>query len=149
MVDRLHSDAKDAVTGGSTMFQSFVDLVTDPSWNGVLGLNVYIPPGDLPSEVQGLLGGIDLSKFSAHHFGIETNSVGPDFSLIKSSLFALINYDNSGDTTTTPTEGEDYAFKVLTLQVVFANSEITDFSSEIEVTIQNLFDVPASLGQSE
>ena len=140
-------DAKDAVTGGNTRFQSFVDLVSDPSWNGVLGLNVYIPPGDLPSEVQGLLGGIDLSKFSAHHFGIETNSVGPNFSLIKSSLFALINYDNSGDTGAPPSG--DYAFKVLTLQVVFSNSEITDFSSEIEVTIQNLFDVPASLGQSE
>lgn len=138
-------DAENQVSGGNTRFQSFVDLVNDGSWNGVLGLNVYIPPGELPPEVQGLLGGIDLSKFSAHHFGIETNSVGSGFTLTRSSLFALISYDNTSSGIGAPRADGDYSFKVLTLQVVFANSEVTDFNSQIQVTINNLFDVGANL----
>ena len=149
------SDAEDQVAKGNTLFQSFVELVNDTNWNGILGLNVYIPPGELPTEVQGLLGGMDLTKFSAHHFGVETNSVGSDFSLTKSSLFALINYDNTsggkstatdaGATSAGAADSSLYDFKVLTLQVAFANSEIVNFNSQIQVTINNLFDTPANL----
>lgn len=143
------SDAEDQLKAGNVRFQSFVELVNDPEWNGVLALNVKIPVNQLPQEVQGLIGGMNLDKFSAHHFGIETNTIGSDFSLEKSSLFALINYDNTGSTLAATGDSPPlYDFKVLTLQVVFANSEITDFSSQIAVTINQLFDEPASLDTS-
>jgi hypothetical protein len=141
------SDAEDQLSAGNVRFQSFVELVNDPKWNGVLALNVNIPVNELPQEVQGLIGGMDLTKFSAHHFGVETNTIGPDFSLVKSSLFAMINYDNTDSGGATNSESL-YDFKVLTLQVVFANSEITDFNSQIAVTINQLFDEPASLDTS-
>jgi hypothetical protein len=145
------SQAEDELTGGNYRFQSFVDLINNPRWNGILCLNVKLPIDQLPQEVQGLLGGINLDKFSAHHFGIETNSVSADFSLNESSLFGLVNYENKDDSsspaaldaTTSP-----YDFKVNTLQVVFANSEVTDFTSEIAVTINELFSQPANLDPS-
>jgi hypothetical protein len=143
------SDAEAQLSEGNVRFQSFVDLVNDPAWNGVIALNVTIPVNELPQEVQGLIGGMDLTKFSAHHFGIETNTIGPDFSLLKSSLFAMINYDNTDSAPGAAADPDSlYDFKVLTLQVVFANSEITDFNSQIAITINELFSEPASLDDS-
>ncbi|MEM7393014.1 MAG: hypothetical protein AAF492_11775, partial [Verrucomicrobiota bacterium] len=56
-------------------FQPFVDLVNNPGWTGILALRVDINLQQFPEQLKGLLAGIDLSKFYAHHVGIEINYV--------------------------------------------------------------------------
>ncbi|MCB1055650.1 MAG: hypothetical protein KDD11_09085, partial [Acidobacteria bacterium] len=146
------------------LYQTFLeDVLQNPAWNGILALEVSIPAGQLPEEVRGLLGGIDIDKFRVNHFGINLNKVddsegGGDggFDIKTSSLFALIDYDVTGDEEQSEflrslEAGVDdaYAFKVLTLKVLFGNTEIQHFESRIELTINSLFDEPAEGSEGE
>jgi hypothetical protein len=154
-------------------FKNFVDIVQNPAWNGILALQVDIGVEAFPDDLKGLLAGIDRSQFFAHHFGIEINFIKPDsdgkLELPQSSLFGLINYVDRGyrsqvdlrshlngapflysvQDTPSPVAGEPakplYDFKVLTLQVVFANSDIRDFTSKIQLTTTTWFGEAAQL----
>ncbi|AWI25242.1 hypothetical protein [Flavobacterium pallidum] len=148
--DRAASDAR---------FQNFVDIVTNDGWNGILALQVDIGLDNFPDDLRGLLGGIDLTHFNGHHFGIQVNYIKPDdnkLTIPKSSLFGLISYYDAayalanGISTGYPAEGttinpgaDGYNFAVLYLQVVFDNSSITDFNSLIEISATNWFGEPA------
>lgn len=150
-------------------FANFVEIVDNPEWNGILALNVTIGLSDFPPELKGLLAGIDLKRFAAHHFGININFVQPNGNgglemVPQSSMFGLIDYvDESlasseiqtvqvAQSKTTeldpivaeaddapPFYEQPYQFVVLTLQVVFSNSEIKNFTSTIKLTINQLF----------
>ena len=152
-------------------YADFLQIVQNPRWSGILALKVDISVQNFPDDLKGLLAGINRDEFYAHHFGIEINFVQPDgngqLSLPKSSLFALINYVDKDYRATqdineqlkggrfgfsvqqaaspvNPAQ-ELYSFKVLTLQVVFKNSEIKDFTSKIQLTTTAWFDEPAQL----
>lgn len=139
----IHDGVDQYTQNGDTNFANFYDIVTSPTWNGVLALNVDIDVQEFPSQLQGLLGGIDMSLFRAHHFGVNINMVtnaGDVLSMEpKSSLFGLINYidpyypNEPADTT------DDFAFKVLFLKVLFENSCIDNFQSKIQLTINKFF----------
>lgn len=75
----------------SPAFRKFSKIINDPTWNGVLVLNIRIPPQVLPNAIKGLLGGIDLDKFRAHHLGIPVRRISGDEPLSKA--FAAINYE--------------------------------------------------------
>ena len=155
-------------------YANFLDIVRNPRWNGILALKVDIGVQNFPDDLKGLLAGINRDEFYAHHFGIEINFIQPDgsgqLSLPKSSLFALINYVDKDyraqqdiseqlkggqfgftvQQVASPVNNQQgaqelYAFKVLTLQVVFENSEIKDFTSKIQLTTTAWFDEPAQL----
>jgi hypothetical protein len=138
-------------------FAYFNKIVKDKNWNGILALNVGIDLGKFPLELQGLLGGMDMSRFSAHHLGIEVNRVAPDdegnLQMDKqSSLFGLISYiDRAYEENQKAGEPDkpvlsyvetDYDFKVLLLNVLFENSEVKDFTSKLQITISKLFEDP-------
>lgn len=157
-------------------FKNFVEIVQNPAWSGILALQVDIGVDTFPEDLKGLLAGIDRDQFFAHHFGIEVNFVKPDeetgeLKLPKSSLFGLINYvDRSyGSSEATRSHLNDppfllsvqdapspiadnskplYDFKVLTLQVVFANSDIQDFTSRIQLTTTQWFGEAAMLNSN-
>jgi hypothetical protein len=138
-------------------YTPFLDLVRSPTWNGVIALRVDVKTQAFPADIKGLLGGIDLSRFYGHHIGINVNLVktGGGLELSnRSSLFGLINYiakndAPSGNSTSfalrsaaalaQPAPEGVYSFRVLTLQVVFTNSEIVDFNSKIILTITKWF----------
>mgnify|MGYP000176885540 CR=1 FL=1 len=154
-------------------FQDFVDIITNPGWTGVLALKTTIDLDEFPAQLKGLLGGIDLSEFDAHHVGIEVNFVDvQDGQLVapQSSLFALINYvspayahehnlptsagatgttggtDPTGPTGATgPAASGPYDFSVEVLQVLFENSKIKDFFSRIKLTASSWFDEQATV----
>lgn len=137
-------------------YAKFAQAASDPAWQGILGLNVDIGLQDFPEGLQGLLAGIDLSRFSAHHFGIEVNTVQPGKdpnTLVmqqNSAMFGLIDYedqvfealgysiDNYRQQAPINTS-VDYAFTVLSLKVLFQNSKITNYSSYLALTINRLF----------
>ncbi|HVW98214.1 MAG TPA: hypothetical protein VHA56_19770 [Mucilaginibacter sp.] len=152
-------------------YANFLQIVQNPRWNGILALKVDIGVENFPDDLKGLLAGINRNEFYAHHFGIEINFIKPDTSgeltLPKSSLFGLINYVDKDYRATqdinahmasspfifnvqetpsaVPPAQELYSFKVLTLQVVFENSEIKDFTSKIQLTTTAWFDEPAQI----
>jgi hypothetical protein len=150
-------------------FRKFVNLVTNPAWEGILALRVTVGLSKFPEDLKGLLAGIDLSKFVAHHFGIETSFVKVNGSLQqdKSSLFGLISYIDRDYTTRQSIQAfhsqdqlimhvppaveavdpatELYDFKVLQLEVVFENSELLDFTSKIQLTTTKWFGESATL----
>jgi hypothetical protein len=129
-------------------FQYFLNTVLE-DWNGVLFLNVNVPPSDFPEQLRGLAAGINISSFKAHHLGVNLSPVhveGGAISVSESSLFALIYYDDPGDLVY---QNIPYDFKVLSLRVLFANSDISSFSSRIELLVGQLFGERSSLTDSD
>ncbi len=128
-------------------FAYFLNTVLK-SWNGILFVNCNVPPGQFPPELRGLAAGIDATQFKAHHLGVNLSPAeltGTQISLRDSSLFGLIFYDQTLDLVY---QGKPYDFKVLSLRVLFANSQITSFSSQIELLVANLFGERSSLLES-
>jgi hypothetical protein len=135
---------------GNPYFQDFIRIVQNPGWNGVLVLKADVRLDGLPEALLGLAGGIDTSRFNAHHVGMEINQVesGDQGSLRyreKSSLFGLIYYQDPNyqrQQKTIRNSGfapETFDFRVLTLFAQFKNSELINFSSKIRVTLRELF----------
>jgi hypothetical protein len=113
-------------------------------WDGVLYLNVPIPARSFPPELQGLAAGIKKGALVAHHVGAAGSPIHAEVGLWigQSSIFALIDYADPGDI---PSADVDYDFKVLSLRVLFANSHITAFHSEVELLVRRLFGEPCQL----
>jgi len=141
--------------GNNSPFKHFVDIVTNENWNGILCLQVTLELNSVPKEIKAILAGIDTSRFTAHHFGIEANQISltadnkinPDF---KSSMFGLINYIDEVYEKRKPSDPliqakGDFDFKVLELQVLFEQSEVKDFKSKIQLTLNKLFNETVSI----
>ena len=160
-LDKLHSWLEtyldDAIDSTDPAFAAFASRVQDPAWNGALALRVTI--GDeLPGNIEGILAGIDASKFYAHHVGITmTQITASPASPPPSSLFGLIDYvdlDPSSTVTNRPPPTADpsptnaYSFRVLTVLAEFANSQIVTFESVIVLTVTQLFGEGVQLQQA-
>lgn len=126
-------------------FAAFLSAVEDPSWNGVLALNVECPLEKLPSQLAGLAAGIDPEAFYAHHLGIALSKIDagkPELGNEDSSIFGLLHYE---DEEALPPQVGEYAFKVRELKVSFLQSAVAGFSSLIELEVNGLFGEPATL----
>jgi len=129
---------------------TFVEVIHDPLWNGILALNVMIPPGSFPPELAGLIAGIDMSMFCAHHLGVNLSPVvlaglPLALSMKDSSLFGLINYDVSD--VPFPADGNTYRYRVESLRVLFENSRVQRFTSSVQLMMNMLFGENATLVQ--
>lgn len=141
---RLHA-------GGDTDFESFVDLVEDPDWSGVLYIAPAIDISECDASLQPLLVGVSDACY-AHHLAIADNNVSTtptetaNFQQT-SAVSGLVAYVRPG---TSPTQlatgsavyvtiGTTYDFQVLLLRAVFANSTMTTFQSAAQVVIGSLF----------
>ncbi|MFW0739851.1 hypothetical protein [Flavobacterium sp. T12S277] len=135
-------------------YLNFYNIATNPSWQGIIALGVDISVQDFPKELQGLLAGIDLNNFYAHHFGVDISIVNNDKGTVSmqptSSMFALIDYEDptfegmGSDPVvyknTAPINGAvDYDFVVLQLKIVFTNSKIYNYNSYLALTVNKLF----------
>jgi hypothetical protein len=133
---------------------------SDPSWSGIIALNVALAGGGdaaeqggqvasaLPSELRALAGGIDGAKFMAQYVGIATTPITAQdgqLSAGQSSLFGLIDYRD--DAPPLPSDS-GFNFQVTRLQVLFGNSQIKSFASDISVTLDTLFGEPTALRDS-
>jgi hypothetical protein len=136
-------------------YANFVNLVNDPAWNGVLVLQANLDANSLPAGLAGIVAGIDLTRFVAHHFGFTASrvSVNADNTITfngNSSTFGLVDYINPTfaanlamglppDTPIALPVADNYAFSVLQLQVLFDNAAIKSFVSYIELGAGALF----------
>jgi len=135
----------DAADEGGDLFADFRKTVDDPNWNGILIFNCPLDYSALPLDIQILLGGIK-GQLLAHHFGVTINRVEDKENITSvehSSLFSVINYDASKleppytIPDAPPTEFPD--FRVLLLNVQYANSKLAVFDSQIAFSIKELF----------
>jgi hypothetical protein len=141
-------------TNQAKLYENFHNIVNQPNWNGVLVLKADIDLQEFPQQLKGLISGIDLTRFNAHHFGIEINKVNATASAVEmeknSSLFGLINYLDTAyqsqllqgvnpEKPVPPVQGATYDFKVLQLQVLFENTSIKLFQSKVQLCMNKLF----------
>lgn len=135
-------------------YYKFYSIATNDNWQGIIALGVDISVQDFPAELQGLLAGIDLQRFNAHHFGIDLSIVNNDGGTVSmqptSSLFGLIDYEDQtfaslgSDPETYQKQAPinasvDYDFTVLKLKVGFVNSKIYNYNSNLALTVNKLF----------
>ncbi|HEX6371221.1 MAG TPA: hypothetical protein VF006_20040 [Longimicrobium sp.] len=139
----------------ASYFASFNALAADPAWTGVLVLRgVILAP---PTGLAGLMAGIsDPSLFNVHHLAVPLSPVsnpatpppdapaGPQV-LQSSSISGLIYYldplaDPANPALPVATDPAlQYDFRVNSLKVLFANSDLQAFSSYAQVTLRTLF----------
>jgi hypothetical protein len=108
-------------------------------WNGVLFLNPAVPTNSFPPDLQALAAGLPKGDLRGHHLGVTLTSFdvwSSSITIADSALFGLILYSDPQDLAY---QGEPYDFKVLSLKVLFANSTIASFSSEVELLVAELF----------
>lgn len=146
IIGEIISQASDQfLNKGNQDFAYFYRAVTDENWNGILILNGFSPLSELPSQLAGLAAGIDPALFFAHHIGINAsviNTASAPISLQNSTMFGLINYQ---DQSPLVNGGQNYLFRVTSLKVLFANSQVSSFSSQIELMINSMFGEPVAL----
>jgi hypothetical protein len=139
-------------------FADFWQKINDPNWTGILAINCGLDAGDLPPDLQDLLGGIN-GELRAHHFGITINQVNDDtavWNIDQSSMFALVYYNAAYAPPPIPIPAppapkpvqSNFGFQVLKLDALFENSVLTHFDSKIAVTIPQLFGENVSLDPS-
>ena len=129
----------------SGKYETLAQAATQANWTGILGLNVHVPPNGLPPELMALAAGIDPDLFFAQYIGIELTQVTSDGVNLQpegSSLFGLIDYSDPEIPIAT---SSGYNFQVASLTVVFENSKIKDFSAEILLVLEKLFEEPSRL----
>lgn len=135
-------------------YANFVALVNDPDWNGVMVLQASLDASSLPTGLAGIVAGIDMTQFKAHHFGftasrLSTNSDGTITFNGNSRTFGLVDYTNpvfaanlamniSPDTPIALSGSSNYGFCVLQLQSLFENSTIAIFKSYIELAANDI-----------
>lgn len=143
------ANAEDS-TAGDSVFDNFAALAQDPAWTGVIVLRATV--AQFPTDLAGIIAGVDANRFEAHHFGVRLSPVdGASIAIAgDSSVFGLINYKDAAyapppGQTQTPVPlvvNDDYGFLVLSLQVLFENTAVKRFSSLAQLTVGRLFGVP-------
>src|SRR5690606_8101986 len=132
-------DARERAATSSDFRFFYEEIVANRNWSGVVFLRVQLDTDVFPEELQGLAAGIDPAKFYAHHIGITATPVRNNGGVLEqdeSSIFGLINYDDPDDLFF---DGADYGYKVLSLKVLYQNSMVSNFFSQIELMVNSLF----------
>lgn len=148
LIDNLITEAQAAVAKDSS-YETFLQRMLDPNWNGVIALNAFVPLTGLPPQIEGLAAGIDPALFYAHHVGFDASPCqtvpSGDLFMGSSAFFGLIDYQGpTPATTTNPNDlGQGYHFRVDTLKVEIENAKIYHFSSRIHLTAVEFFSEPA------
>jgi len=153
--DQVYGEGGDTPDTSSNYY-NFYQTVTDPEFTGVLAVNCNLQLNTLPDAIRAVLGGMtrtvddqrvsNIDAFRAHHVGIQINDTDPDSAqptLSQSSLFGLVDYEKPADETSPPDAvqgvGVAYNFEVEYLRALFINSELRNFESLVNLTINNLF----------
>lgn len=125
----------------------FVDTVLDsPDWNGFLFLNAAL--GSPPDDLAGMRAGIDPRQLFAHHIGVTQTPFTSieDLAQRSSALFGLIR---CADSRPLKSDGISYKFRVRELGVQFADSDIRNFRSTVDLAIGRIFGQATRLANDE
>jgi len=131
----------------TSLYWTFYETVTDPTFNGVLAVNCNMQLDQLPTAVRAVLGGMTdpgIAGFRVHHVGIAINNTDSDPlqtepKLAQSATFALVDYEKAASQPAAVDIDVDYGFEVEYLRALFTNSELRSFACEVNLTINDLF----------
>jgi hypothetical protein len=129
----------------AAQYQTLFKLLNDASWAGVLIICCDLGLGDLPEQVQGLLGGMDLDKLRGEYVAIELKGIGSGSDArTKSRLSGLVDYRDPDKPmekadANEPDHNGSYGFKVRRLLVGFANGEVATFDAKLDFYLGRLF----------
>ena len=155
-------DAKESVAKDrNSLYANFVAAVTDQNFAGILALNCNLKLNQLPPAIQAMLGGMtkqvngqtvsNVDSFRAHHVGIQINDTDPSKPapfISQSSLFALVDYEKPAPTGNQAAASSPFVplgFEVEYLRALFTNSELRSFACQVNLTLNQLFDVGVNL----
>ncbi|WMS44502.1 hypothetical protein RDV64_08970 [Acuticoccus sp. MNP-M23] len=154
MIDRAKTPGSDGKL--DHLFATFRRAVDDPSWTGVLLLEMPIGLANLPEQVSGLASGMDTSRLFAHHLGIPIRRLGKAEDE-PNMLFAAIEYAStasekpqydeklvaepfSGGREPAANGADDaFAIRVESLRVGFSNGALQSFECDLRLKIGNFF----------
>ncbi len=130
---------QDSASKEGALFAKFKDIAVREDWNGILLLKVDIE--SLPSNLSGIMAGVDRNEFFAHHLGIEANHIDSETIDIKgqSSAFGAVYYNDSSDLLAV--DG-DFNFRVKDLGGLFENSALKSFESRVELVMNQILGHP-------
>jgi len=123
----------------------YTTVVNDPNWNGFLFLNAPTDISEMPDELKFLTAGIDLKQFYAHHIGFSQTPFSGENGMPKleqTAAFGLINYEDPVDLYSDETI--PLGFKTMKLLVRFANAALADFSTQVELMLNQMLGTPLS-----
>lgn len=142
-------EAKSLYDGGKGVvgLRTFIEVVTNPGWNGFVFLRVPVDTGALDPAIQFLLAGVDRDAFDAHHVGCAVNHAALEDGAYQpnSAFFGLVHYvrpgTEPGKVSSNPfvPSNRDYDFQLLLLDATFESSIITDFTSTARLVANRLF----------
>ncbi|MFO7563845.1 MAG: hypothetical protein R6X02_14460 [Enhygromyxa sp.] len=143
------SEAKAMYDDGNGVLglQTFVEIVSNPAWNGFVFLRVPVDTGMLDPAIQFLLTGVDRDQFNAHHIGSAVNHAAVEAGAYapNSAYFGLVHYLRPG---TDPNRivsnpfvpsTADFDFQLLLLDTSFESSIIASFRSVARLIVNRLF----------
>ena len=138
-IDDAIEKAGDSSSQEGALFGKLKDIATNVNWNGILLLKVKIE--GLPSNLSGIMAGVDKERFFAHYLGIEANHIDSSAIDIKgqSSVFGAVYYSDSSDI---PSIDGDFYFRVKDLGALFENSALKNFESRVELVMNRIMDHP-------
>jgi hypothetical protein len=123
----------------------YVEIASNPAWNGFLFLDVPVAISELPAELRFVAAGIDSARFFAHHLAIGVTPMAAGdgtLSLGQSAISGLIDYTDLVDQVLD--SNVSFAFKTMRLTARFANSVLVEFRAQAQLMINRLFDAVAA-----
>lgn len=122
-------------------YREFDEIIHNKDWCGLLFLNCPLKVSEVPEELKFLFEDIPPELLKAHHIRIDQNNVEvteEGIGLKASSIFGLVDYKGPSLVNET---GKVQAYRFTTTRLVLAvkNSSVSDFSSESELRINELF----------
>ena len=137
------------LTTGDDVYARFLRVIDDRAWNGVLSLDCEVPLSGLPDALKMLAAGIEVSRFKAHHVGVAATPfhTDPVIAFQASSIFGLIDYRDPDSQYFD--DNVAYLFRVSRLGVGFRNSVVAEFSSAVQLLLNQLFGVKPVLYPTE
>ncbi|ODM75040.1 hypothetical protein A6X20_16780 [Bradyrhizobium elkanii] len=145
-IGRAKTEANASGSAAAKQYQLLLSILNDGNWAGVLIINCDLGLGDLPAQVQGLLGGMDLERLRGEYVAIELKGIGSSGGSTKSRLSGLIDYRDDDSAiepakanAAEPEHDGSYGFKIRRLLVSFANGEISTFQAKIDFYLGRLF----------
>lgn len=124
-------------------YEPFIEAITDPSFEGIIVLNINVVLSKLPSEVQFLMNTVDKSQFYASYLVIKAGKIlsnNDGQTILKASSFdGLINYVSDSHLNYI-SEPPDYDYLTTEIRIRIQDNRMVSFFSSSEVLVNRLFD---------
>ena len=127
-------------------YEEFLSVADDPSYQGILAVNVTVKMDKLPPEVQFLMNSVPKDKFYASYLIIKAGKLDRDSTgalvLEQARISALVDY-TTDEKLTYSSQPPDYDYLTTDIRIRIQENRVTSFTSSSELLVNRLFDASA------